>query len=233
MGALEIFAITGIGEIGLGDDLGAVIVDAAAASGRPIEGDDVVIVTQKIVSKAEGQIVPCANDEERLRISLSEAERVLRRRGSLVITETRHGFVCANSGVDASNVASGTAALLPIDPDESARRIQESIRSHGRCETAVIISDTFGRPWRNGVMDVAIGLVGILPILDLRGTSDASGRDLVATEIAVADELAAAGELVMGKSSGCPVAVIRGYDGPRGEGRATDLVRPAAEDLFR
>ena len=158
---------------------------------------------------------------------------IVRRRGDLIIAETKHGFICANAGIDRSNAAPGTMVLLPEDPDRSALRIRTRLERHFGIELAVIISDTFGRPWRRGLTDVAIGASGLTTLLDLKGTRDWSGRELEVTEIAVADELAAAADLVMGKASGIPAALIRGYEGPRGEGRGQDLVRPPGEDLFR
>jgi coenzyme F420-0:L-glutamate ligase / coenzyme F420-1:gamma-L-glutamate ligase len=230
--ALEIFAVTGLREVAAGDDLAGLIVEAVAL----VDGD-VLVVTQKIVSKAEGRIVAVNSEDPDARRALAEQEavRVLRRRGELVVTETHHGFVCANSGVDLSNVSDGYAALLPVDPDRSARRIRDGIRARAHCEVAVIISDTFGRAWRRGVTDVAIGAAGIRPVLDLRGTPDAQGRTLVATEICVVDEIAGAAELVMGKAAAVPVAVVRGLD-PSLLGLGSvreDVVRPHDEDLFR
>jgi len=229
---LEIFGVAGLPEIGAGDDVAGLIAGAAE-----LADGDVVVVTQKIVSKAEGAMVAVDPEDPLAHKPVVEQEsvRVLRRRGDLVISETKHGFVCANAGVDRSNVAPDAAALLPDDPDRSARRIRDGIRARFGVEVGVIVSDTFGRPWRRGVTDVAIGSAGVRPILDLRGTPDASGRELQATEVAVADELAAAAELVMGKAENIPVAVIRGIDpswlGP-GSIQA-DVVRPPAEDLFR
>jgi coenzyme F420-0:L-glutamate ligase/coenzyme F420-1:gamma-L-glutamate ligase len=229
---LSISGVAGIGEVHPGDDLAAII--AAAAE---LQDGDVVVVTQKIVSKAEGKLVAVDPDDPLGHKAVVEAEsvRVLRRRGELVISETRHGFVCANAGVDLSNVERGWAALLPDDPDRSARRLRDGLRARAGVEVAVIVSDTFGRTWRRGVTDVAIGCAGIGAILDLRGTSDALGRELVVTEVAVVDELAAAADLVMGKASAIPVAVIRGVDHGwfrRGEVHE-EIVRPPAEDLFR
>jgi coenzyme F420-0:L-glutamate ligase / coenzyme F420-1:gamma-L-glutamate ligase len=194
------------------------------------------VVTQKIVSKAEGRLVPVTADPA-ARLALIEAEsvRVLRRRGDLLITETSHGFVCANAGVDLSNVDEGTAALLPVDADRSARRIRDGVRARASLEVGVVISDTFGRPWRRGVTDVAIGCAGIAAVVDLRGSPDAGGRELVATEICVVDEIAGAAELVMGKDRGVPVAVVRGVDPGwlRPSSVAEEIVRPPDEDLFR
>ena len=228
---LELFAVAGLGEIRPGDDLATMI----AAATELVDGD-VVVVTQKVVSKAEGQLVRCAPDDEHgRRIVESESVRVLRRRGDLVISQTRHGFICANAGVDLSNVEAGWAALLPEDPDRSARRIRDGLAHHGGVEVAVVVSDTFGRVWRRGVTDIAIGCAGIGAILDLRGTADATGRELSVTEVAVVDEIAAAAELVMGKARALPVAVVRGIDPDwfrRGE-VGSEIVRPAGEDLFR
>lgn len=229
---LEIIGVEGLPEITAGDDLASIISDAA-----DLADGDVVVVTQKIVSKAENAMVAVDPDDPFSHKPVVEREsvRVLRRRGDLVISETKHGFVCANAGVDRSNVNPDQAALLPDDPDRSARRIRDAIAAKTGVDVGVIVSDTFGRPWRRGVADVAIGAAGIRPILDLRGTPDASGRELQVTEVAIVDELAAAAELAMGKADGVPVAVIRGVDpdwfGPGSI--QTDLVRPPGEDLFR
>ncbi len=238
MSRLELWGVEGIGEIADGDRLADVIVDACRRPPNgPLHGGDVLVVTQKIVSKAEGRLVPIDADDPRGHKGLVEEEavRVLRRRGDLVITETRHGFVCANSGVDLSNVEHGFAALLPIDSDRSARRIRDGVRAHLAIEVGVIVSDTFGRPWRKGLTDVAIGVAGIAAVVDLRGTDDALGRTMQVTEVAVADELASAAELVMGKAAGIPVAVIRGVDADwlRDASVAAEIVRPPHEDLFR
>lgn len=234
-GRLELIGLEGIPEIHPGDDLAGLIATAATRQ-SPLHADDVVVVTQKIVSKAEGQLVRTDPDDERgRRIVESESVRILRRRGELVISQTRHGFICANAGVDLSNVETGWAALLPEDPDRSARRIRDGLRHHAGVEVAVIVSDTFGRVWRRGVTDVAIGCAGIGAILDLRGTRDATGRELAVTEVAVVDEIAGAAELVMGKDTAIPVAVVRGIDPSwlhRGEVHA-EIIRPASEDLFR
>jgi coenzyme F420-0:L-glutamate ligase/coenzyme F420-1:gamma-L-glutamate ligase len=201
---------------------------------HPVEGD-VLVVTHKIVSKAEGMVVVIDGVEETFKRALveSEASAIVRRRGDLIIAETKHGFICANAGVDRSNAEPGTMILLPEDPDRSAHRIRVRLQRRFRIDLPVIISDTFGRPWRRGLTDIAIGVSGLLALLDLRGSRDWTGRELEVTEIAVADELASAADLVMGKASGIPAALIRGYDGPRGEGRGQDLVRPPDEDLFR
>ncbi len=235
MTGLSIRALAGIGEVRPGDDLAGLIAEAAGPDG--LADGDVVVVTQKVVSKAEGKLVAVDPDDPRGHRDVVEAEtvRVLRRRGDLVISETRHGFVCANAGVDLSNVERGYAALLPDDSDRSARRIRDGLRARAGVEVAVIVSDTFGRPWRRGLTDVAIGCAGIGAIVDLRGTEDGSGRELHVTEVAVVDELAGAADLVLGKATGCPVAVIRGVDPSwlrRGEVRG-ELIRPPDEDLFR
>jgi coenzyme F420-0:L-glutamate ligase / coenzyme F420-1:gamma-L-glutamate ligase len=230
---LEIIPVEGIGEVRPGDDLSRLLAKAAP----DLADGDVLVVTQKVVSKAEAQLVPIdPNDPaSKARIVEGESVRILRRRGELVISETRHGFVCANAGVDLSNVEEGWAALLPEDPDRSARRLRDGLRGRLSVDVAVIISDTFGRVWRRGLTDVAIGCAGIRAVVDLRGTPDALGRELAVTEVCVVDELAAAAELVMGKSSGICAAVVRGVDRTwlgRGEVRA-EVVRPPTEDLFR
>ncbi|HEX2382121.1 MAG TPA: coenzyme F420-0:L-glutamate ligase [Acidimicrobiales bacterium] len=229
---LTVFGVEGIGEIQPGDDLASLIAANAA-----LQDGDVVVVTQKIVSKAEGMLEAVDPDDPLSHKALVEREsvRVLRRRGDLVISETKHGFVCANAGIDLSNVERGYAALLPEDSDRSARRIRDGLTARAGVEVAVIISDTFGRTWRRGLTDVAIGCAGIGAILDLRGSTDTYGREMLVTEVAVVDELAAAAELVMGKVSGVPVAVVRGVPNEwlrRGEVRA-EIVRTPGEDLFR
>ncbi len=231
-GTLTVVPVTGLGEIRPGDDLATLIAGLVAL----LDGD-VVVVTQKIVSKAEGRMVRIDPDDpdDRMRIIESQSVRVLRRRGDLVISETRHGFICANAGVDLSNVERGWAALLPEDSDRSARRIRDGLRAATGRAVAVVVSDTFGRAWRKGVVDVAIGCAGLAAVVDLRGTADAMGRDLVATEVCVADEVASAAELVMGKASSVPVAVVRGIDSAwlRRGSVAEEILRPPAEDLFR
>lgn len=231
---ITLLPVRGIGEIVPGTVLADVILDTGDV---PLQAGDVLVVTQKVVSKAENRLVDVDPDDPLSHKAAVEAEavRVLRRRGDLVITETRHGFVCANSGVDLSNVAIGQAALLPVDPDRSARKIRDRIRARTGLTVGVIVSDTFGRAWRRGVTDVAIGCAGIAAIVDLRGTTDAQGRVLQVTEVAVADEIAAAAELVMGKATGVPVAVVRGIDPTwlRESSVRAEIVRPPAEDLFR
>ena len=229
---VSLIPVAGLPEIEPGDDLAAFITERC-----DLLAGDVVVVTQKVVSKAEGRLVPVDPDDPLSHKAHVEAEavRVLRRRGDLVMTETRHGFVCANAGVDLSNVARGWAALLPIDPDRSARRIRDGIRARTGLDVGVVVSDTFGRTWRRGVTDVAIGTAGVAGVVDLRGTTDALGRELAVTEVCVADEIAGAAELVMGKSTGIPVAVVRGLDPAwlRESSVRTEIVRPHGEDLFR
>ncbi|MSO15318.1 MAG: coenzyme F420-0:L-glutamate ligase [Ilumatobacteraceae bacterium] len=237
MARLMAWSVEGIGEIVPGQQLGDIIVEACSAEPNgPLRDNDVLIVTQKIVSKAEGRLVPIDPDDPLSHKVLveQEAARIVRRRGDLIITETKHGFVCANSGIDLSNVERGYAALLPIDSDRSARRIRDIVRAKLGVNVGVIVTDTFGRPWRKGLTDVAIGVAGIAGVVDLRGTEDALGRVMHVTEVCVADELASAGELVMGKSNGVPVAVIRGAD-PSWfrDSSMEEIVRPPSEDLFR
>jgi coenzyme F420-0:L-glutamate ligase/coenzyme F420-1:gamma-L-glutamate ligase len=232
---IEIHPITGVGEVRPGDDLTRILAEALTGIGLTLRGGDVVVVTHKVVSKAEGAVVALDGDEESAYRALVErqAVEVLRRRGDLVIAKTRHGFVCANAGVDRSNTEPGTAVLLPQDPDRSAHRLRMGLLRETGIDAAVIISDTFGRAWRRGLSDVAIGVSGLTPILDLRGTVDGGGRILAVTEIAIADEIAAAADLVMGKSAGIPAALVRGLELPPGAGRGADLVRAPGEDLFR
>jgi len=235
--SLEIFGITGVGEIEPGDDLAAILAAAAAEHHGGLRDGDVLVVTQKVVSKAEGMLVPVAPDDPLSHKPLVEREsvRIVRRRGDLIISETKHGFVCANAGIDLSNVRRGYAALLPEDSDRSARRIRDAIAARAGVTVAVIVSDTFGRPWRRGLTDVAIGCAGIGAIVDFRGTTDTEGRELHVTEVAVVDELAGAADLVLGKATGMPAAVVRGVDPGwfrRGEVHA-ELIRDPAEDLFR
>ena len=237
MARLMAWSVEGIGEIVPGQQLGDIIVEACSTEPNgPLRDNDVLIVTQKIVSKAEGRLVPIDPDDPLSHKVLveQEAARIVRRRGDLIITETKHGFVCANSGIDLSNVERGYAALLPLDSDRSARRIRDIVRAKLGVTVGVIVSDTFGRPWRKGLTDVAIGVAGIAGVLDLRGTEDALGRVMQVTEVAIADELASTGELVMGKSNGVPVAVIRGTDPAWFRDSSMDeIVRPPSEDLFR
>ncbi len=239
---ISIRPVEGLPAIREGDDLAALIAERTG-----LEDGDVLVVAQKVVSKAEGRVVRLAevepspealeaaadHDPRQLEVILREAARLVRVRPPLVIAETRHGLVCASAGVDASNAPEpGTVVLLPEDPDASAARILERLRELAGAEVGVIVSDSFGRAWRQGTTDVAIGLAGIRPLLDLKGARDTTGYELHATVIAVADELAGAAELVMGKTAGVPAAVIRGVDA-RGEGNARELVMPPERDLFR
>jgi len=234
---LTIIPVHGVPEVRPDDALAPLLADAAAAQDTPLLDGDCLVVTQKIVSKAEGRLVELDPDDiaARHRLVESESVRIVRRRGDLVISETKHGFICANAGIDLSNVARGQAALLPDDPDRSARRIRDGIAGKAGIDVGVIVSDTFGRTWRRGVTDVAIGSAGLVPVLDLRGTTDSYGRELQVTEVAVVDELAAAADLVMGKATGIPVAVIRGADEAwfGWGGVVADVVRHPTEDLFR
>jgi len=226
---LEVIPITGLPEISLGDDLASLLLSHAE-----IHDGDVVVVAQKIVSKAEGRMIEIDRADpkvERARVAAAETARVVARRGDVVIAQTHHGFVCANAGVDASNVPPGTLALLPFDPDGSAERLHVSLQDAG-IRVGVVISDTFGRPWRVGQTNVALGVAGIRAVRDHRGEKDSFGMELEATIIAIADEIAGAAELVMGKSDGIPVAIVRGIEGAAGEGSARDLIRPPEEDLF-
>jgi coenzyme F420-0:L-glutamate ligase/coenzyme F420-1:gamma-L-glutamate ligase len=247
---IELIGLDEIGEIEPGDDLAAVIVEAAAAAGIDLADTDVVVVTQKIVSKAEGRLVELASvepsalardwaarwdkDARQVELVLRESASIVRMGpGGLIISRTRHGLVCANAGVDVSNVGGGeVAALLPLDPDGSARAIRDGIRARAGAAPAVIVSDSFGRPWRNGIVNVAIGSAGIEALLDLRGEPDAAGREMRATIIAVADELASAADLAGGKVEQRPVVVVRGYDWRPAATGASVLVMEAERDLF-
>ena len=246
---VRIIPFEGIPEVREGDDLLGLILKAAEA-GPGIESGDVVVVTQKIVSKAEGRVVPLdsvtpspeaeqlADETEKdarlVELILRESSRIVRQSGPILITETKHGFVCANAGIDASNVGpEGLVSLLPEDPDRSAAAIRAAIRERTGVDVAVIITDTFGRAWREGHTNVAIGVAGMRPFADYVGQTDPHGYELRVSTLAVADELAAAAELVNGKLDGVPVAIVRGYAYPRGEGSARELVRDAERDLFR
>jgi coenzyme F420-0:L-glutamate ligase/coenzyme F420-1:gamma-L-glutamate ligase len=245
-GELRVIPLRGIPELDAGDDLGALVAEAAARVGG-FEPGDVLVVAQKAVSKVEGRVVELAGvepsdrarelagdaDPRRLEVILREARRIVRSRPPLVIAETRHGFVCASAGVDASNAKGpDTLVLLPLDPDASADRLRGAIREHSGVEVAVIVSDSFGRAWRRGTTDVALGVSGIPALLDLAGRRDSAGYELHATEIAVADEIAGAAQLVLGKTDGIPAAIVRGLE-LHGAGRGRDLVMPRARDLFR
>ena len=237
MTALTVIPLEGIPEIRTGDDLGDIIAVAAAASSVELQNEDVLVVTQKIVSKAEGAMEEIDASDPLSHKPLVEREsvRILRRRGELIISETKHGFVCANAGIDLSNVERGQAALLPDDSDRSARRIRDQLLGRLGVEVGVIVSDTFGRPWRRGVTDVAIGCAGIAAVIDLRGSTDALGRELMVTEVCIVDEIAAAADLVMGKARNVPVAVVRGLESAwfRSGSVADEVIRPPEDDLFR
>ena len=229
MSELRVIPLAGIPEVGPGDDLAALLVDAIGRAGGLEEGD-VLVVAQKVVSKAEGRVEQA---DDHLAVILREARAVRRRRGDLVIAETEHGFVCASAGVDRSNApGEGWLVLLPRDPDASAAALRDALAVRFGVAPAVVVSDSFGRAWRQGTTDVAIGVAGMSPLLDLRGTRDARGYELTSTLVAVADELAGAAELVLGKSNGVPAAIVRGYRVPAGEGSARDLVMPPERDLF-
>ena len=234
---IAIYPITGIGEVSQGMDLGAVVAQACQANEAGLHSGDVLVVTQKIVSKAEGAMVEIDPNDPLSHKPFVEREsvRILRRRGDLIISETKHGFICANAGIDLSNVATGQAALLPDDSDRSAQKILARIKAITQCEVAIIISDTFGRPWRRGVTDVAIGCAGIGAVIDLRGTHDALGRELMVTEVCVADEIASAADLVCGKARGVPVALVRGIDATwlRRGSISSEVIRDPSQDLFR
>jgi coenzyme F420-0:L-glutamate ligase len=222
------------GELQKGENVADRIYEACRAQGLQLLDGDVVVVTHKIVSKAEGRVAKMDQGDYETREALiaREGATILRRREDMVITRTRHGFVCASAGIDASNVHPGTVTLLPLDPDRSARSIRSRLNRLASIEVSVIISDTFGRAWRVGQTNVAIGVAGMLPTVSYRDATDSFGTVLKVTNIAVADEIAGAAELVMGKAEGIPVAVVRGALLTRGRGRAKDLVRPVKDDLF-
>lgn len=247
---LRIIGLPGIPIVTPGTDLAALIQQATVAVPLPLQTGDILVVTQKIVSKAEGCLIalkditpsPWAEqyalqwgkDPRHVEVVLRQSRRIVRMDRGVLIAETHHGFICANAGVDQSNIeGEEVVAVLPIDPDASARAIRQTLRERYGCDLAVIISDTFGRPWRDGIVNVAIGLSGMQAIKDYTGQLDAQGYELRVTSLAVADELAAAAELVMNKLDNVPVAVIRGYDYPRGEGSLTQLIRAPERDLFR
>ncbi|MCE2456233.1 MAG: coenzyme F420-0:L-glutamate ligase [Dehalococcoidia bacterium] len=250
--SVSIFGINGIPEVQPGDRLGQTIVEAAAAQGTALESGDIVVVTQKIVSKAEGRLVKLSTvepsefavgfariadrDPRLIELVLQESKSIVRMdpdRG-VIISETHHGFVCANAGIDQSNIpGDDVVCLLPVDSDESARRIMEDIRRSSGVQTPVIISDTFGRAWRDGHVNFAVGVAGMDPMMDYRGLPDAQGREMHVTTIAVADELAAAAELVQFKAIGIPVSIVRGYPYDESEGNSQQLVRERSRDMFR
>ena len=246
---MHIIGLQGLPDVEPGLDLGAAITEAAQAQNLVLAADDILVVTQKIVSKAEGRLVdletvtpsPFAEqiaesydkDPRVIEVVLRESRRIVKMDHGTIIVETHHGLVCANAGVDESNLAEGTVALLPEDSDASASQLRTSIERHAGIRPAIIISDTFGRPWRDGLVDVAIGVAGLEPMKDYRDRPDTEGRIMKVTAVAVADELAAAAELVMGKLDRVPVAVIKGYAYEPGDGGARTLIRPPEKDLFR
>lgn len=245
-GELCVIPLRGLPELEEGDDLAALLLDAAARAGG-LEDDDVLVVAQKAVSKVEGRVVDVATvepserarelagdaDPRRLEVILGETREVVRSRPPLVIAETHHGFVCASAGVDASNaIGPGTLVLLPLDPDASAAALRAKIASRAGVDVGVVVSDSFGRAWRVGTTDVALGVAGLTAVLDLGGERDSTGYELHATQIAVADEIAGAAQLVMGKTDGVPAAIVRGLHA-RGDGRGSDLIMPRERDLFR
>lgn len=247
---IQIIGLEGMPLIKEGDDIGALILDAAQRQGMKLGEGDIVVVTQKIISKSEGRILDLSRivpspfalhiakqtgrDPRHVEVILRESKRIVKMQDQHLIVETRHGFVCANGGVDKSNVeGEECVSFLPVDPDESARRIRATIRRLSGVDVAVIISDTFGRPWRIGHVNVAIGVSGMKPIIDYRGQRDMFNYVLTVTLMAVADEIASAAELVMNKSDGVPVAIFKGYSYKKEEGKGTELIRPAELDLFR
>jgi coenzyme F420-0:L-glutamate ligase/coenzyme F420-1:gamma-L-glutamate ligase len=248
-GYIGIFPLEGIPEIRSGDELGSIIASAVRSKVQTLLDGDICIVAQKIVSKAEGRLVcletvqpsPRAIDWSRtydkdprvVQVVLAESKRIVRMERGIIISETHHGFVCANAGVDTSNVESGFVTLLPQNPDESARSLRDGLRKEFDAEVAVIVSDTFGRPWREGLVNVAVGTAGIAPNIDYRGQVDSHGNRLQVTLISVADELASAAELVMGKHSRIPAAVVRGVEYNRRDASNSEMIRRAELDLFR
>jgi coenzyme F420-0:L-glutamate ligase / coenzyme F420-1:gamma-L-glutamate ligase len=246
---IELIGVPGIPEVVAGDDIAALTARSLRDARIEVGDGDVFVVAQKIVSKSEGRLVnldsiepsPRARDwaaafdkdPRVVEVVLRESDRIVRMERGVLISETAHGFICANAGVDTSNVAEGTVTLLPKDPDTSARKMRAGLEEALRVRIAVIVSDTFGRPWREGLVNVALGVSGIAPLIDYRGQTDSQGRPLKVTVIAIADELASAAELVMKKRDGVPVVIIRGYDYEFREGPSSDLIRRPELDLFR
>ena len=245
----EVIGIEGIGEIRPGDDIARIVIDAAARQRTPLITGDVVVLSQKIVSKSEGRLLRLSEiapstmaatfaaelgrDPRLIEVILRESRRIVRMDRGVLVTETRHGWVCANAGVDQSNVDADLVALLPVDPDGSARAFRDAVRAQARAEIHVIIADTFGRPWREGLVNIAIGVAGFAPILSYLGQQDPAGRPLQATILAIADELAAAAEPVMGKLDRIPAALVRGLTLQASEEGSKALLRDPARDLFR
>jgi coenzyme F420-0:L-glutamate ligase / coenzyme F420-1:gamma-L-glutamate ligase len=247
---VRIIGVTGMPEVAPGDDIAALVLDAATAQQTLLLNGDVLVVTQKVVSKAEGRLLELAaiepsamarefarrweKDARQVEAALREAGRIVRMDRGVLIVETKHGFVCANAGVDASNTGRpGFVTLLPEDPDASAERIRADIGRRAGVDVSVIISDSFGRPWREGIDQVALGVAGLLPLRDYTGETDPNGYELRVTQVALADELAAAAELVMGKLERIPAAIVRGYVAPAGAGSGRQLLREREKDLFR
>lgn len=247
---ISIIGLENIQEVSEGDDIANLISDAAKKQGITIENNDIVIITHKIVSKSEGRIIDLAKinpssfaiklskrlkkDPRIVEVILGETRRIVKMWNKHLITETHHGFICPNGGIDESNIhGSNKVALLPKDPDDSAKKIMDRIKELTGSKVAVIISDTFGRPWRRGQINVAIGVAGMPPLMDYRGRKDTYGRRLKVTNIAIVDELASSGELVMKKTDNIPVAIVKGYEPFKGKGIGKDIIRPSSEDLFR
>jgi coenzyme F420-0:L-glutamate ligase/coenzyme F420-1:gamma-L-glutamate ligase len=247
---IRVFGLDGVPEVRPGDDITSIVVAALAASGLTLDAGDVLVVTHQIVSKAEGRLVDLATiepsafarewsaqhekDPRQVEVVLREAQRIVRMGRGVLIAETRHGFVCANAGVDASNVpGDSVVCLLPLDPDASAARLRAGLQERLGVAPAVIITDSFGRAWRKGIVNVAVGVAGMLPFADYRGVTDPYGYDLRVSVMAVADELAATAELLAGKTEARPIALIRGYPYPQGDGTARDMVLEPERDLFR
>ena len=246
---VSVIGLPGFPEVSMGANLAALIAQSIRKSGLEVKDKDIFVVAQKIVSKAEGQVLKLADiepsakaqrwardhgkDARLVEVVLRESKRVLRMERGLLIVETQHGFVCANAGVDTSNIASGQVTLLPKDSDRSAAQIRQDLEREFGARLALIVSDTFGRPWREGLVNVALGVSGMTPFIDYRGQKDGFGGELHATQMAVADQLASTAELVMGKTQGVPVALIRGFDYPEGEGKGRQILRSKEKDLFR
>jgi coenzyme F420-0:L-glutamate ligase/coenzyme F420-1:gamma-L-glutamate ligase len=246
---IQVIGVPGLPEVVAGDDVAALIVRAASEAELNIVERDVFVVAQKIVSKAEGRSVSLQSIEPSSRarewaaaydkdarvveVVLRESRRIVRMERGVLISETEHGFICANAGVDTSNVADGTVTLLPKDSDASAQKIRQTLEQAFGVSVAAIVSDTFGRPWREGLVNVALGVSGIAPLIDYRGQEDSHGRAMKVTVMAVADEIASAAELVMKKSAGIPVAIVRGFDYDTADGSGAELIRAAEFDLFR
>jgi coenzyme F420-0:L-glutamate ligase/coenzyme F420-1:gamma-L-glutamate ligase len=245
----EVIGVEGIGEVQPGDDIARIVLDAAARQGTPVTGGDVVVLSQKIVSKSEGRLLRLSEitpstmattfgtelgrDPRLIEVILRESRRVVRMDRGVLVTETRHGWVCANAGVDQSNVDADMVALLPEDPDRSARAFRDAVRTHTRSDVYVIVADTFGRPWREGLVNIAIGVAGFAPLRSYLGERDPAGRPLQATILAIADELAAAAEPVMGKLDRIPAAIVRGLPVAPSEEGSKALLRDPARDIFR